>query len=209
MIERTFDRVWAGVDPDARACLEERLGRRYARQRLGIEKDHESQLFGYGLNFFHPENLRGSRPLISTALRMMCIYGRGRQNAGSVELRHHEVRSRLIPSVFDGYALLHLSDLHADISEGAIARVVDLIRGLNYDLCVLTGDYRGETHGPFAPALRIMRPLISALRGPIYAVLGNHDTILMVPALERMGIRVLLNESVTIERGNGGFVWPE
>jgi predicted MPP superfamily phosphohydrolase len=202
MIELISDRVWAGVDTDVRACLEERLGRRYARQRLGIEKDHEAQLFGYGLNFFHPENLRGSRLLISTALRMMCVHGRGRQNAEAVELRHHEVRSRLIPKVFDGYALLHLSDLHADISVGAITRVVDLVRGLNYDLCVLTGDYRGETYGPFAPALRIMQPLVSALRGSVYAVLGNHDTILMVPSLEHMGIRVLLNESVAIERGN-------
>jgi hypothetical protein len=42
------------------AVLEERLGRRYARQRLGIEKDHESQVFGQGINFFHIENLTPS-----------------------------------------------------------------------------------------------------------------------------------------------------
>jgi predicted MPP superfamily phosphohydrolase len=38
------------------------------------------------------------------------------------------------------------------------------------------------------------------LRGDIYGVLGNHDTILMVPELERMGIRMLLNEHVVLER---------
>jgi uncharacterized protein len=32
-------------------------------------------------------------------------------------------------------------------------------------------------------------------------VLGNHDTIRMVPGLEDMGIRMLLNECVTISRG--------
>jgi hypothetical protein len=31
--------------------------------------------------------------------------------------------------------------------------------------------------------------------------LGNHDTIRMVPALEEIGIRMLLNESEAIERG--------
>jgi uncharacterized protein len=34
-----------------------------------------------------------------------------------------------------------------------------------------------------------------------YGVLGNHDTIFMVPGLEAMGIRMLLNESEVIERG--------
>jgi hypothetical protein len=39
------------------------------------------------------------------------------------------------------------------------------------------------------------------LQGPVYGVLGNHDTIRMVPALEEIGIRMLLNESEAIERG--------
>ena len=33
-------------------------------------------------------------------------------------------------------------------------------------------------------------------------MLGNHDTIRMVPALEDMGIRMLFNECVTIGRGD-------
>jgi predicted MPP superfamily phosphohydrolase len=35
----------------------------------------------------------------------------------------------------------------------------------------------------------------------VYGVLGNHDTILMMPALEAMGIRMLLNEAVALARG--------
>jgi uncharacterized protein len=34
-----------------------------------------------------------------------------------------------------------------------------------------------------------------------YAVLGNHDSIAMVPDLEALGIRMLLNECVAIDRG--------
>ena len=41
----------------------------------------------------------------------------------------------------------------------------------------------------------------AGLKGPIYGVLGDHDTICMVPGLEAMGIRMLLNESDVIERG--------
>jgi predicted MPP superfamily phosphohydrolase len=35
--------------------------------------------------------------------------------------------------------------------------------------------------------------------------LGNHDSILMVPELESMGIRVLLNESVAIRRAQAAI----
>ena len=34
------------------------------------------------------------------------------------------------------------------------------------------------------------------------AVLGNHDTIRMVPGIEEMGVRMLLNESDSIVRGD-------
>jgi predicted MPP superfamily phosphohydrolase len=79
-------------------------------------------------------------------------------------------------------------------------RVETLIAPLDYDACVLTGDYRALTSGPYNETLERMGTLCSRIRQPIYAVLGNHDTIRMVPALEDMGIRVLLNEADTIER---------
>jgi predicted MPP superfamily phosphohydrolase len=40
----------------------------------------------------------------------------------------------------------------------------------------------------------------SQLKGKVYGVLGNHDTILMLPGLEEMGIRMLLNECEVILR---------
>jgi len=97
--------------------------------------------------------------------------------------------------------MLQISDLHADISQGAMRRVTELVEGLHYDVCVLTGDFRGKTFGPFARAIEGVERVRAHLRGPVYGVLGNHDTIRMVPALEAMGIRMLLNECVAIERG--------
>jgi predicted MPP superfamily phosphohydrolase len=47
-----------------------------------------------------------------------------------------------------------------------------------------------------------MARVIEQVRAPIYGVLGNHDTLLMVPGLEAMGLHILLNESVAIERGD-------
>jgi predicted MPP superfamily phosphohydrolase len=188
------------ADEIARA-LESRLGPVHARQRLGIEKDHEAQAFGQGLTFLHLENLPISHAIIGMILRLSGMYWRGCANARSVRLRTNQVFSARLPSAFDGFTILHLTDLHADMSGGAMVEAARLISGLRYDLCVLTGDYRGLTYGPFDDCLREMQHLREVIGGDIYGVLGNHDSVTMVPDLERMGIRMLLNEHVLIERG--------
>jgi predicted MPP superfamily phosphohydrolase len=189
------------VDEATLAVLEKRLGRRYARQRLGIEKDHEAQVFGQGLNFFHIENLPLSHALIGAALMASGLYWRGVKNAAKVELKRHLISLPRLPQSFDGFTVLQLSDLHVDMSEEAMTRVIQLLKDIDFDLCVLTGDYRGKTYGPYDATLAGMAKIRAALNGTIYGVLGNHDTICMVPGLEEMGIKVLLNESVILERG--------
>jgi uncharacterized protein len=181
--------------------LERRLGRLHARQRLGIETDHEAQIFGQGLNFFHIENWYSVHSVIRVTLMLAGLYWRGRRNAERVQVRHNTVSSPRLPPAFDGFTLLHISDLHVEQSAGAMRRLCELVPALDYDICVLTGDYRGPTFGPFDAALAGMKQLAGALRGPVYGVLGNHDTIRMVPGLEDMGIRMLLNESMPIMRG--------
>jgi hypothetical protein len=69
-------------------------------------------------------------------------------------------------------------------------------------LCVLTGDYRGKTFGAFDATLQGMVRIIAHLKPPILGVLGNHDTIQMLPGLEAMGIQMLQNECETIRRGD-------
>lgn len=203
-------RSWAKAPapPPASTCpqddvttrLELRLGRVHARQRIGIETDHEAQAFGQGLRFFHVENLLFSHRLIESILKLSGFYWLGRKNAAEVSLKATEITSPAIPEAFDGFRILHLSDLHTDMNEVAMARLARILPKLRYDLCVLTGDYRGKTFGPIDACLAGIARLRAALVGPVYAVLGNHDTIRMVPELEALGIRVLLNESVMIER---------
>jgi predicted MPP superfamily phosphohydrolase len=187
---------------DVVRILENRLGRLHARQRLGIEGYHEKQPFGQGLTFVHLENMPASRAILEAVLRLSGAYWRGRANAAKIELRRNVIASSRLDPRLDGYAILQLSDLHADMSARAMQSVAEVVAGLSYDLCVLTGDYRGETFGPLRSCLQEVQKVRDALEGDIYAVLGNHDTIRMVPDLERMGIRVLLNENVDLARGD-------
>jgi predicted MPP superfamily phosphohydrolase len=181
--------------------LETRLGGRlYAKQRLGIETDHEAQIFGQGRNFFHIENWYSFHAVIHAVLKLTGLYWRGRANAARVQVRYNNVQFKRLPPAFDGFALLHVSDFHADMSDGAMQRLEQLLPDLSYDLCIFTGDYRGKTFGPFDAALARMRRIMACIKQPVYGVLGNHDTIRMVPDLEAMGIRMLLNECEPIKR---------
>jgi uncharacterized protein len=182
--------------------LEQRLGRLHARQRLGIETDHEAQIFGQGLTFFHLENWYSAESIIRHALKLTGLYWRARRNAERIVVKHNDIRFKDLPPLFDSFTILHISDMHADMNEVAMQRLSELVGEMRYDLCVLTGDYRGKTFGPFEAALDGVGRVRSHLKGPIYGVLGNHDTIQMVPGLEAMGIRILLNECEVIERGD-------
>ena len=55
--------------------------------------------------------------------------------------------------------------------------------------------------GPFEKVLQSVGDLRRRLKGPLYGVLGNHDSITMAPSLEAMGIRLLFNECEAIARG--------
>jgi hypothetical protein len=190
------------MQDDILPLLEQRLGRVHARQRLGIEDEHEPRVFGRGLNFFHPENWYSAHALIAYALRLSGLYWLGHRNTLKIEVRENEIPLAGLPAAFDGFTLLHMTDLHADLNPPAMAALAERVAALQYDVCVLTGDYRAQTFGPHEPALSAMRGLLSQLSQPVYGVFGNHDSIRMLPGMEAMGVRMLLNESQVIERGS-------
>src|SRR5438045_3055994 len=67
----------ASVTENDFQLLQKRPGPLHAKLRLGIEADHEAQVFGHGINYFHIENLRSSHLIIQTCLRLAGLYWRG------------------------------------------------------------------------------------------------------------------------------------
>lgn len=181
--------------------LEKRIGRVHLRQRLGIEADHATQVFGRGRTFFHIENWYSIHALIRLTLRGLGLYRRGLRNATAIQIRHNTVIIPRLPAAFDGFTLLHLSDLHLDANPAYPTALIERLRQVDYDLCVITGDFRAKTHGPHDAAITALAQVRPHLRSPIYAILGNHDSIRMVSGIEALGITLLLNESVRVERG--------
>jgi uncharacterized protein len=185
------------------ARLEARLGRVHARLRLGIEEDHAHQVFRRGGSVFHYENWYSFAGMVRNGVRLAGLFNRATTNARTLSTVHHAVVLPGLPRSFQGFRILHLSDLHIDVSEATAHAIIEAVRGVDCDVCVLTGDYRFQTTGDIAPTLHNMARLRASLGVDTYAVLGNHDSVAMLPELEDMGIRVLMNESVVLERGDG------
>jgi uncharacterized protein len=179
--------------------LVERLGPLLAEQRLGVELDHWARIASRGTGSFLENWSTGS--LLEILLKLSGLYWRGLRNAHRVHLRQNELFFEGLPASFDGFTILHLSDLHVELSEGALKHVSEQAVRLDYDVCVLTGDFRAG-YGSFQSTLEKIAKLRNSLRDPVCGILGNHDTIRMVPGLEAMGIQMLLNESKAFSRGN-------
>jgi predicted MPP superfamily phosphohydrolase len=193
-------------DPALYDYLVKRVGKAQVRRRIGIETDHAADRFGQGRTFFHIENWHATGEIINFLVKAIGLQARGRANALDFQLRSNNLVLPHLPEIFDGFTLLHLSDLHLDAMEEFPDRLAHRVADLNYDICVLTGDYRFRTHGPHQSAMAGLQRLREEIDRDIYAILGNHDTLLLMEPMEAMGIRVLFNENIALER-EGRFVY--
>lgn len=121
-----------------------------------------------------------------------------------VRRRRVEVEIDGLPRAFDGYRIVHLSDLHV----GSIDRREEAMswsraaNALDADLAVVTGDIltTGTAyHEDAADAVGALRA-----RDGVFACLGNHDYYredALCAKLAGRGVRVLRNEGVAISRG--------
>ncbi len=139
---------------------------------------------------------------MKSIFRLLGIYEKGKQNA--LRLRKCDVTFSFgdLPGAFDGYRILFLSDLHLDGLDGLAEQLREIIKDMPADLCIIGGDLRMETYGPFDVALARFSSLIPSIRvkDGIYAILGNHDCTEMIQPLEETGIQFLVNDSVSIKK---------
>lgn len=105
-----------------------------------------------------------------------------------------------LPDAFEGYRILQLTDFHFDFIPELPEIVNTLVSQHAFDCCVLTGDFRGETTGPYEESLTDLKRTRKFLGDQVFAVLGNHDNIELMFRLPELGIRLLMNEAVPLER---------
>jgi len=154
---------------------------------------------------------KGKHRLVGGAIKVLrvatkrskLLKGRGTKNAYDVRLIHQKVKCGGLPSDFNGFKILHFTDLHLDSLPGLEYVISDLVSGVRADVAAFTGDYIESVGGPHFHIIEPFEKIISSLScDNVLATLGNHDTCRMVPDLESLGIRVLNNEIASVKRGN-------
>ena len=196
MDEQTFDN------------LRQRLGDEHLGKRMRAQVDHLINITGQGLGSFHYENVSLFTRFVDLSLRISGLKKYGQRNALQFKVTENRVPFPNLPKSFDGQRILQLSDLHIDGYPGLGSRVAEVVAGLSFDLCVVTGDFRFSDTGRYRHIAEELDALVPALkcRWGIYGILGNHDYIEMAPMIESEGISLLINEKTALDV-NGEKLW--
>ena len=151
----------------------------------------------------HFENMPRLHKALEFILRMSFAKARGARNA--LDVRAEEIRIVLsnLPAGFDNTRILLATDLHMDGLDSLADKVIRTASTVDYDFCILGGDYSFGAAREGSLAFSMMRGVATKLRARsrVFAVLGNHDRYSMGGLLEECGVQVLVNESVCLEKG--------
>ena len=144
----------------------------------------------------------------------------------NLELTHTVVPIDGLPTGLHGLRILHIADTHFPANARSLPRFRRAIERLQYDIVLATGDYAETARGwpTVVDAFRDLDPRLGC-----YAVIGGHeryaaprsprdvvkhlralfdptarrfiDPMPLVEELRTLGVRVLINESVSLEIG--------
>ncbi len=187
-----------------RDIFQNRISARHLKARLDTQQGRTIKIFGHELFRIRFGMAKIISFFTKIFFRFTGLYRLGYKNFLNIQLKENHFYLKNLPAHFENLKILQLSDLHLDRYPELQERIIQQVKNLSYDLCVLTGDYRWRKYGPNEPAITALsrlRPYLNARLG-IFAVLGNHDFIELVPLFENSGIQVLINESVVIQNGS-------
>lgn len=163
-----------------------------------------------------PQGKMSLVPAIATSIYI--IYG------ATEGIQHFQVKevtysSADLPTAFDGYRIVQLSDIHSGSWKGnpaPLQKAIDLCLAQKADLAVFTGDMVNS----HSNELNEFIPIFSKLKAPdgVYSILGNHDYGLyatwendslrladvdsLISRQNQMGWEMLNNTHRIIHRGN-------
>ena len=178
--------------------------RKISEKRRLVEHEGRQHAVRRGrLGWLHFENLPFLAKLFKFIVHATFTTRRGVRNALDIKVEEVEFCFENLPAAFDGVRMLFLVDLHIDRPAGIEEKVLQAVDSVEYDYCILGGDYSfAYDKGP-GPAFSMMRRLAARLvsKSPVFGVLGNHDRYRIAEMLQSCGVRMLINENICLERG--------
>jgi len=183
--------------------------RRISEQRKLVESERHEHIVRRGRMWvLHLENMPWLHKIFKWFLKAGSLRKRGRQNAVDVRMTHIEFNFANLPTAFDNTKILFITDTHIDAFEELADKIMSLAVRVDYDYCILGGDYNFGYRQESGLAYLRMRKLAQWLvkRSRVFGILGNHDRYRMAQALNDCGVEMLINESLCIEK-NGDRIY--
>jgi hypothetical protein len=186
-------------EPDRLADLSARFVR-----RMAIEAEHHKGRRAHGRGDFFLVHDDVLRPILKWSLKAVGLYAAGLRAAQQPLVRSLCFEFDSLPSAFQGFRILHLSDFHIDGVDGLAERTAEIVSDLPVDICLMTGDCRFEVFGPCDRVYPRMRVILSAIRAKhgVFGILGNHDSAEIAIELARMGVHMLINDAAELRSGD-------
>ena len=152
---------------------------------------------------FAPFGYTGLALVLLFCSTMLYGYWFGRKQLRVTETTY---TSPQVPEAFNGYKMVHISDLHlssfAD-SPDFLQRIIDTINAQQPDLICFTGDFVGFGVEEAIPFTHILRQLHA--KDGIMSVLGNHDFALYHHGLTDAEKEEKVNQLTTYQRDTLGW----
>ncbi len=128
--------------------------------------------------------------------------------AQRIQLRRDRIPLPGLPAAFDGFKIVHISDLHSSGFGRQEKRLCRLLRAINADLFLFTGDYKRRKttrEHKVEKALEEIARCIKSRFGML-GVLGNKDSRETIRGIQRAGIEVLSGRTKRLVVG-GDSLW--
>ncbi|MBF0119930.1 MAG: metallophosphoesterase [Desulfobacterales bacterium] len=196
------------IEEDFYQNLIHRVGKDHLIKRLIRQVNFAAKFYAKGgYTSFHIENMELIYIFLKYFLKLIGLYKRGLKNSVDYKIEQIPVYLKNLPPQFNNFKILQLSDMHANMIYDEGRGLINTLKKLKADLCILTGDYRFLTHGSYKEAIEQTKEIVKAIDAThgFWGILGNHDFIEFVPGLEDSGIKILLNESVKVQKDGAEF----
>jgi len=174
------------------------------RRKLVEEEGHQHAIKRGWRWKLHFENIPLLARFFSFLLRISFTKAIGMRNAMDVRLNEVHFAFSGLPVGFDNTRILLVTDLHVDGMDGLTEMIITTLGDVDYDFCILGGDYSFGYNDDRGLVCRRMRTIAEFLgrKSKVFGVLGNHDKYKIGQLLNECSVEILLNETVCIEKGS-------
>lgn len=146
--------------------------------------------------------------LLGFVVVAVALYLKGGYISGyDIETTEYDIEFEILPEAFEGFKIVQISDVHNALFNTENFDLIRTVYKLKPDMIVLTGDMINYGTTRFTRLFPLVEQLEEICE--VYYILGNHEQtmrvanmLLITEEMEKLGVKMLFNDTVRIERDN-------